>query len=418
MKKFKRWMFFVTFFTFSLMVFYVTINAVPSQDEKEILQKVRAAIAIRGADWQAGETSMTALSKEERRQRLGAFIPRVENPKKMIAYAPLVSTPAHMDWRNQMGQNFISSVKNQSSCGSCWAFAIVAVMEAMYNIENSAPYGQGDFVAQNFELDLSEQFLVSCSASGGCDGGYSDEAADFIKKNGIAKEEFLPYVAADAPCNPDQSWINQIYSIEDWGFVTQEVEDREAIYNALQDGPITLYLVVYSDLYNYQSGVYEYTYGELEGGHAVLLVGYDKGGNYWICKNSWGANWGENGYFKIRMGQCSTGTWMVAAWGITTPSFNPPANISGSRVENKSLLQSEYGNLIKWDINPANTGITVVKYRIYEQQSGYWIQLGEVDASQFEYFHRGINQYMQQEYAVTAISTSNQESCAGFVTVY
>jgi hypothetical protein len=411
-------MFFITFFTVSIMVLFVAINAVPNQDEKDILQRIQAAIAASGADWQAGETSMTLLSKEERRKRLGALIPQVENPKRMITYSPLVSTPAHMDWRNQMGENFITSVKNQGSCGSCWAFAVVAVMEAMNNVENSAAYSQGYFADQNLGLDLSEQFLVSCAGAGGCDGGYTDEAADFIKKHGIAKEEFLPYVAADSPCNPDPGWIGQIYSLEDWGYVTQGVENREAIYNALQNGPITLYLVVYSDLYNYVSGVYEYTYGDIEGGHAVLLVGYDKGGNYWICKNSWGTSWGENGYFKIRMGQCSSGTWMVAAWGVTSPSFYPPANITGSRVENNSLLQSEFGNLINWEPNPMNTGTTVVKYRIYEQQYGHWLQLGEVDAAQFEYFHRGINQYMQQEYAVTAISGNNQESCAGFITVY
>lgn len=418
MKKTKKWLFFVTFFTVSLMVLYVTINAVPAQDEKDIIQRVRAAIAMSGADWQAGETSMTALTKEERQRRLGALIPRIEEPKKMITSTPLVSTPSHMDWRNQMGANFISSVKNQGSCGSCWAFAVVAVMEAMYNIENSTPYGQSNIIGQNFELDLSEQFLVSCADAGGCDGGYSDEAADYIKRNGIAKEEFFPYAAYDSPCNPDQGWISQIYSLEDWGYVTQGIENREAIYNVLQNGPITLYLVVYTDLYSYQSGVYEYTYGELEGGHAVLLVGYDKGGNYWICKNSWGADWGENGYFKIRMGQCSSGTWMVAAWGVTIPSFFPPANITGSRVENKSLLQSEHGNLINWEINPANTGTTVDKYRIYKQQYGHWIRLGEVDSSQFEFFHRGVDQYIQQVYAVTAISASNQESCAGYITVY
>ena len=418
MKKFKKRVFFIAFFSTFLLVFYVAINAVPAQDEKDIIQRVRAAITARGADWQAGETSMTALSKGERQKRLGALIPEIENTKKMIYPGPLVSTPVKMDWRNQMGENFISSVKNQASCGSCWAFAIVAVMEAMYNIENSNPYGHSNFVSQNFELDLSEQFLVSCSDAGTCQGGYPDEAAEYIKKNGIAREEFFPYTAADAPCNPAPAWINQIYSIEDWGFVTQGIEDREAIYNALQNGPISLYMVIYTDFYSYQSGIYEYTFGEVEGGHAILLVGYDKGGNYWICKNSWGSNWGENGYFKIKMGQCQSGTWMVAAWGIISPSFYPPANIAGSRVENKSLLLSEYGNLVIWEPNPMNTGINVTKYRIYEQQYGHWIQLGEVDASEFEYFHRNIDQFIQQEYAITAVSDSNQESCAGFITVF
>lgn len=418
MKNRKKWLFGFLVSAIPMLFFYISIQADSFSKQEDVLQKIRTAIAVKGANWEAGETSISVLNREERRKRLGALIPQKEDPKMMISYPHLTATPDFLDWRNYQGQNFITSVKNQSSCGSCWSFSIVAVIEAMYNVENSVPVQRDSFSGANFELDLSEQFLVSCSDAGGCDGGYPDMAAEYIKNNGIAKEEYFPYKANDVPCNPTSTWISQIYSIQDWGYVTQSVENREAIYTALQDGPLSLYMVVYSDLYNYVSGIYEYTYGDLEGGHAILLVGYSKAGNYWICKNSWGSNWGENGYFKIKMGQCETGKWIISARGVTAPTFYPPANFTGQRGENSSLLQSEYGSLLSWEPNPMNTGINVTKYRIYRKQYGNWIFLGEVDATDSQYWHSGIDPYIQVEYAITAVSDLNQESCAGYVTVY
>ena len=118
------------------------------------------------------------------------------------------------------------------------------------------------------------------------------------------------------------------------------------------------------------------------------------------------------------MGQCESGTWMVAARGVTAPSFYPPANITGSEERNSSLLQNEYGNLIKWEPNPMNTGINITKYRIYRKQYGNWIFLADMDATDTQYWHRGIDQYIQHEYAITALSDLSQESCAGYITVY
>lgn len=418
MKNQKKWLSGILLSSFLLMVFYMPVGAESFDEKEDILNRIKSAIAEKGANWEAGETSISILPREERRKRLGALIPEKDVPKMMMQYPTVSATPAFLDWRNYSGQNFISSVKNQSSCGSCWAFAIVAVMEAMYNVEHSTPVQMGPFSGANLELDLSEQFLVSCSDAGDCGGGYTDVAAEYIKNNGIAKEEYFTYKANNVPCDPADTWISQVYTIQDWGYVTQSLENREQIYAALQNGPVTLYMVIYSDFYNYVSGIYEYVFGQLEGGHAVLLVGYSKAGNYWICKNSWGTNWGENGYFKIRMGQCEAGKWIISARGVTTPSFYPPANVSGTKDENSSLLQTEYGCLLNWEPNPMNTGITVNKYRIYLKQYGSWILMGEVDATESQYWHGGVDPYKQQEYAITAVSDLNKESCAGYVTVY
>jgi C1A family cysteine protease len=418
MKKIRKGLFFSALFLTVMVIFYMSMTAGQFRNQANKLEKIREAIAEKGAKWQAGETSISILSRVEQKKRLGALIPLVEDVRKTISFGPLVSTPVHMDWRNYLGENFITSIKNQGSCGSCWAFSLAAVIEAMYNIENTIPGVKNGQVSLNYGLDLSEQFLISCSDAGGCDGGYTEDAAEYVRNHGIAREEFFPYEASDVPCSPENTWVNQIYVIEDWGYVTQSVENRDAIYNALQYGPLSFYLVVYSDFYNYESGIYQHVFGDVEGGHAVLLVGYDKAGGYWICKNSWGTNWGENGYFKIKMGEAESGTWIVAAWGVGAPSFYPPVNISGSKEENSSLLQSEYGNLLKWEANPVNAGINVVKYRIYQQQYGKWVFLAETDAGTTEYWHRGTDPYKQQEYAIVAVADNNQESCAGYVAVF
>src|SRR4030042_4065258 len=113
MKKIKKGLFFMGLCLTLLVVFYVSIHAGAFQNEQNKLEKIRATIIEKGAKWQAGETSMGMLSPEERRKRLGALIPQIEDPKKMISFGPFISTPDKIDWRNYLGENFITSVKNQ-----------------------------------------------------------------------------------------------------------------------------------------------------------------------------------------------------------------------------------------------------------------------------------------------------------------
>jgi len=65
--------------------------------------------------------------------------------------------------------------------------------------------------------------------------------------------------------------------------------------------------MVYRDFMTYKSGIYEHKTGEELGGHAVKIIGFgrENGVSYWLCANSWGAAWGDSGYFKIKEGDCS-----------------------------------------------------------------------------------------------------------------
>ena len=111
--------------------------------------------------------------------------------------------PASIDWRNFNGQNWMTAVKDQGSCGSCWAFSAVGVVEAVYNIATQDP---------GLDLDLSEQYLVSdCYGSDSCCGGWHDDALDYVKNNGITDEGCFPY--ADGGCQSTcfiQLLVNQM----------------------------------------------------------------------------------------------------------------------------------------------------------------------------------------------------------------
>ncbi|MEI6613286.1 MAG: C1 family peptidase [Chrysiogenales bacterium] len=282
-----------------ILIFFCALSGIyflPAQEQKENAEvlSVQNAIAGENLSWQAAETSMSRLSDPERRMRLGGRLadvaPRIPAQKP----AP-TSLPAVLDWRNHNG-NWVTSIKDQGSCGSCWAFATTAVLESMVKISKN--------LSEN--IDLSEQMLLSCSGAGNCiDGGYDSMAAEYIKDTGIPRESCYPYTANDAPCNPCSGWMLQVVKIKSWGWVNNSITGIEI---ALQNGPVTTFMTVYSDFYYYSGGIYKVTAGATEeGGHLVTIIGYDHPNGYWICKNSWGTDWGEEGFFRIQMGQADTG---------------------------------------------------------------------------------------------------------------
>ena len=286
------------------------------------ISQVRSAILARQANWQAGETSMTLLSPAERRARLGIVKPSLPVGAEMMAMAdpPIVGAPASLDWRSN-GGDFVTPVRNQGGCGSCWAFAATAALESSVLRAQNTP---------GIDLNLSEQVLISCGSSGGhdaggCGGGtiYPSYASDYIRDTGLPLETCYPYTATDGSCGSAcGTYQSATYQIASWAYVATTSPTVSAIRDALVSyGPLATTMDVYEDFYSYTTGVYSYATGAYEGGHAVLIVGYSDAGQYFIVKNSWGAGWGESGYFRIAYSELGT----VVSFGQYTMRYTGSA---------------------------------------------------------------------------------------------
>lgn len=225
--------------------------------------------------------------------------------------------PQHWDWRNVNGVNFVSDVRNQESCGSCYSFASMGMLEARIRI-----------LTNNSQTPtFSPQQIVSCSEySQGCDGGFPYLIGKYVQDFGIVEESCFPYVAKDTPCDLPQK-CRRTYAAQ-YNYVGGfygGCSEAAMMLELVKNGPMGVAFEVYSDFMHYKEGIYHHT-GltdtvnpfELTN-HAVLLVGYGRchmtGQKYWIVKNSWGEAWGEKGYFRIRRGndECSIESIAVAA---------------------------------------------------------------------------------------------------------
>ena len=258
------------------------------------LRQVRSAIETRGARWVAADTSISRLPHEMRLMKVGAIRPQLTGREQVLpAKATRAASAASgADWRSFNSKNYVTPVRDQGSCGSCWAFSTTAALESYTLIQNNTP---------DVNLDLSEQVLVSCGQAGNCKGGWPDRASDYLKSSGLPLESCYPYTALNGSCyRACSNWKATAYKINDWVYVTQASPTANALKNALDTyGPLSTLMNVYTDFYYYRSGVYEHTTGSIAGAHAVLMVGYNDTGRYFIVKNSWGTGWGENGFFRI-----------------------------------------------------------------------------------------------------------------------
>ncbi len=179
-----------------------------AQDHQESIRaeidEINAAIAREGAEWVAGETSVLRLSHAERQSRLG-FIPSDIPEEKYIVqdFAPMAA-PSHLDWRNNSG-NYVTPIRDQRSCGSCWAFATTAALESATLITLGTP---------GVDINLAEQILVSCSGAGSCGGGYTSYASDYFQDTGLPLESCYPYTGTNGNCgNACSNWQSSTYKI-------------------------------------------------------------------------------------------------------------------------------------------------------------------------------------------------------------
>jgi len=226
--------------------------------------------------------------------------------------------PSEFNWRSIMGEDWTTPARHQRNCGSCWAFAVVAALESVIKIRENCP---------EMQVDLSEQYVLSClSSAGSCHGGSGYLALFYINntsekgnyKNGIIPESCFPYEGDDSiPCSekcPD--WEYQLIPISDFGYwhSSGSFDDINAIKTQImENGPVAVDIAANNHFSswgltnNNPSDYYSYTGPSSFTNHLVCIVGWKddpsiNNGGYWIVKNSWGSYWGYDGFFNIEYG--------------------------------------------------------------------------------------------------------------------
>lgn len=260
------------------------------------LSEVRSAVADEGAEWEAGLTPIAMLSDEARRLRLGVLPGSAEAEGGLDTFVPGEAPGrGRFDWRDVDGKNYVTPVRDQGPCGSCWAFSTIAALES-YTLRTRGK-----------SKDLSEQMLVSCSGAGSCDGGWPEKASEVIQSWGAVDERAMPYQARDTRCVFSTAYkglpTTPNSRIGRWLRVEPDVASIKAAL--LEHGPLSTTMAVYFDFFFYRGGVYATSTGTLAGYHAVLIVGFDDEAEAFLVKNSWGDQWGEDGYFRIAYSEVS-----------------------------------------------------------------------------------------------------------------
>lgn len=249
-------------------------------------------------------------------------------PRLMYYPYPNVDLPDEFDARKQWSNcPTIKEIRDQGSCGSCWAFGAVEAMSDRVCIHSNG--------SVNFHFS-AENLISCCYMCGfGCSGGFPGSAWNYWVQNGIVSggqygtnQGCIPYEIApcehhiDGPrpaCKGEGRTPICVKKCEDsykipyeedlhYGKVSYSVDSNEdaikrEIYN---NGPVEGAFTVYEDFLSYKSGVYQHVKGKVLGGHAIRILGWgvDKYTNtpYWLIANSWNTDWGDHGYFKIKRG--------------------------------------------------------------------------------------------------------------------
>ncbi|XP_049336242.1 cathepsin Bb isoform X2 [Astyanax mexicanus] len=257
---------------------------------------------------------------------------------EMVQVEGKVDLPDNFDSRDQWPDcHTISQIRDQGSCGSCWAFGAVEAMSDRICIHSGG----------KVSVEISAEDLLSCcdECGMGCFGGFPDAAWDFWTKNGLVTGGLYdssigcrPYSLAPCehhvngtrpPCSGEEKTPDCVKQCID-GYTPSYAEDRhygkrsysipsdpkQIMAEIYKNGPVEAAFTVYEDFLLYKTGVYQHRTGAVLGGHAIKILGWGEENStpYWLAANSWNNDWGDKGYFKILRGQdhCGIESEMVA----------------------------------------------------------------------------------------------------------
>jgi cathepsin C len=283
-----------------------TINSVQSSWVAGPATYIKTGTTMEDVRKMTGAKQVHKFRSEARKRHMAMMRPKQTAPVSS-------DLPKAFDWRNVDGVNYVSPVRDQGNCGSCYSFAATAMYEARLRVQSK----------RSRTTIFSPQDIVNCGPySQGCDGGFAYLVSKYGEDYGIASELYIPYTGNQTQCTAkDYSKYARTYTSNYWyvgpdgtkayyGATTEEGMMR----NILEKGPIATSFEVYADFMHYKSGIYSHV-AETDKfnapdpkfvitNHVVLIVGWGEqnGVKYWIVKNSWSEKFGIDGYFWIKKG--------------------------------------------------------------------------------------------------------------------
>ena len=333
---------------------FIPVSKVPRIDIKPYVSTVTSNPFLRQLRINNGLLKITDLPVELR-NTVDLKAPVLANPvleahKRTAGAAPAVSpvplaagsgVSAAVDWRNRFGWPWITKIKDQGPCESCWVFSAVGVVEAMTRIEHA-------IWSLRSEGDVHDGLGASCAQTGS-----PTTAFDWMKTNGVADPGCWPYETTNAAYKPTADRNGRTVKLVDYVTLSNIDDQKSWIDNV---GPLSACFTVYNDFFGYSTGVYTANPSTgVAGGHCIVIVGYDDSKQAWLVRNSWNTGWGMDGYCWFGYGQA--GIDSNVKYGVPGANVNPDP-WTKRRSHNGSLYESGDGSMNRnfelWTVAPGN----------------------------------------------------------------